>query len=74
MNPSSPHAFDAIVIGSGMGGLTCASLLAQLRGLRVLVLERRAMMGGVGTAAHVLGGAGFFRIMAAAQRRARKRG
>jgi all-trans-retinol 13,14-reductase len=30
-----------------------------------------AMMGGVGTAAHVLGGAGFFRIMAAASRKAK---
>ena len=38
--------YDAIVIGSGMGGLTCASLLAQLRGLRVLVLERHWRLGG----------------------------
>jgi all-trans-retinol 13,14-reductase len=38
--------FDVIVIGSGMGGLTCASLLAQLRGLRVLVLERHYRLGG----------------------------
>ena len=38
--------FDAIVIGSGIGGLTCASLLAQLRGMRVLVLERHWRLGG----------------------------
>ncbi|MEO7367013.1 MAG: NAD(P)/FAD-dependent oxidoreductase [Gemmatimonadaceae bacterium] len=38
--------YDVIVIGSGMGGLTCASLLAQLRGLRVLVLERHWRLGG----------------------------
>ncbi len=38
--------FDVIVIGSGMGGLTCASLLAQLRGMRVLVLERHFRLGG----------------------------
>jgi phytoene dehydrogenase-like protein len=38
--------YDAIVIGSGMGGLTCGSLLAQLRGLRVLVLERHWRLGG----------------------------
>ena len=38
--------YDAIVIGSGIGGLTCASLLAQLRGLRVLVLERHWRLGG----------------------------
>ncbi|MFL5264935.1 MAG: phytoene desaturase family protein [Anaeromyxobacteraceae bacterium] len=38
--------FDAIVIGSGMGGLTAASLLARLRGQRVLVLERHWRLGG----------------------------
>lgn len=38
--------FDAIVIGSGIGGMTAASLLAQLRGMRVLVLERHFALGG----------------------------
>jgi all-trans-retinol 13,14-reductase len=38
--------FDAIVIGSGMGGLTAASLLARHAGQRVLVLERHYMPGG----------------------------
>ena len=38
--------YDAIVIGSGIGGLTCASLLARLRGKRVLVLERHYRLGG----------------------------
>jgi all-trans-retinol 13,14-reductase len=38
--------FDAIVVGSGIGGLTVASLLAQLRGARVLVLERHYRLGG----------------------------
>ena len=38
--------FDAIVIGSGIGGLTTASLLAQLEGKRVLVLERHFQIGG----------------------------
>lgn len=37
--------FDAIVIGSGAGGLTSAALLA-LEGRRVLVLERHAVPGG----------------------------
>jgi phytoene dehydrogenase-like protein len=38
--------FDAIVIGSGIGGLTTASLLAQLEHRRVLLLERHFKLGG----------------------------
>ncbi|MBI1262219.1 MAG: NAD(P)-binding protein [Rhizobiales bacterium] len=38
--------FDQIVIGSGMGGLGAASLLAQ-RGHRVLVLEQNNVIGGL---------------------------
>lgn len=45
MNDSN-SAFDVIVIGSGMGGLTCASLLSQLGRKRVLVLERHFKLGG----------------------------
>jgi phytoene dehydrogenase-like protein len=41
-----PDSFDVIVIGSGVGGLASASLLAQLRGLRVAVLERHFRLGG----------------------------
>ena len=37
--------FDAIVIGSGMGGMTTAALLAKL-GRRVLVLEQHYVPGG----------------------------
>jgi all-trans-retinol 13,14-reductase len=37
---------DVIVIGSGIGGLTLASLLAQLQHKRVLVLERHFQPGG----------------------------
>ena len=48
--PRREHAqnreFDAIVIGSGIGGLTTASLLAQIEGLRVLVLEKHFEIGG----------------------------
>lgn len=40
---SSP---DAIVIGSGIGGLGIASTLAQKRGMRVLLLEASAVPGG----------------------------
>lgn len=32
--------YDAIVIGSGIGGLAAASVLTQRAGKRVLVLER----------------------------------
>jgi phytoene dehydrogenase-like protein len=38
--------YDVIVIGSGMGGLTTASLLAQLKKAKVLVLERHFKAGG----------------------------
>src|SRR5215469_10292870 len=37
---------DAIVIGSGIGGLTFASIMAKLRKWRVLVLERHFKIGG----------------------------
>lgn len=37
--------YDAIVIGGGHNGLTCAAYLGK-RGLRVLVLERRDVLGG----------------------------
>ncbi len=39
-------AFDAIVIGSGMGGLTAAAALAKQWKKRVLVLERHYTAGG----------------------------
>ena len=38
--------YDAIVIGSGIGGLTAASILATLGRKRVLVLERHMVLGG----------------------------
>jgi len=38
--------YDVVVIGSGMGGLTAASLLAQLSRARVLILERHFKRGG----------------------------
>lgn len=39
------ETYDAIVIGAGIGGATCAALLA-LRGLRVLVLDKNSVPGG----------------------------
>ncbi len=38
--------YDCIVIGSGLSGLTVASLLAQLQGKRLLVLEQHFKAGG----------------------------
>ncbi len=39
-------SYDAIVIGSGIGGLTAAALLAKYGGQKVLVLERHYTAGG----------------------------
>jgi all-trans-retinol 13,14-reductase len=41
-----PAGWDAIVIGSGLGGLTCAAMLARQARQRVLVLERHYTAGG----------------------------
>jgi all-trans-retinol 13,14-reductase len=40
------ETWDAIVIGSGIGGLTTAALLARHAGQRILVLERHYTAGG----------------------------
>ena len=45
---NSSEGWDAIVIGSGLGGLTTAAALAN-RGKRILVLERLANFGGAAT-------------------------
>jgi all-trans-retinol 13,14-reductase len=44
-NPNE-YSYDAIVIGSGMGALAFASIMAKLRKWRVLVLERHFKIGG----------------------------
>jgi phytoene dehydrogenase-like protein len=38
-------AYDAVVIGAGIGGLVCANLLAR-DGLKVLLVEQHYMVGG----------------------------
>lgn len=43
---SANQDFDLIVIGSGIGGLTVASLMSQIKHWRVLVLERHFKLGG----------------------------
>src|SRR5437667_5241097 len=40
-----PASYDAIIIGSGVGGLFCGNILAKA-GLKVLLLERHYMLGG----------------------------
>src|SRR5262245_65842734 len=43
---SNPQpAYDAIIIGAGIGGLMCANLLARER-LAVLLIEQHYMVGG----------------------------
>ncbi len=49
---------DAIVIGTGIGGLSVASNLAQKKGLKVLLLEHQAVPGG-STHCHELDGFEF---------------
>lgn len=39
------HRYDAIIIGAGVNGLTCAAYLARA-GIKTLVLERRDTVGG----------------------------
>jgi len=40
-----PSSYDAIIIGSGIGGLFCGNILAKA-GLKVLLIERHYMLGG----------------------------
>ena len=51
MGPNMSKAWDAIVIGAGMGGLTAAAHLVKA-GLRVLVLEKNPHIGGTAYVYH----------------------
>ena len=44
----SNHHWDAIIVGAGLGGLSCAVSLAK-NGLKVLVLEKHTKVGGFAT-------------------------
>jgi len=43
--PKGEKEYDAIIVGSGIGGLSCGALLSE-RGYRVLVLEQHYQAGG----------------------------
>ncbi|MEM4744831.1 MAG: NAD(P)/FAD-dependent oxidoreductase [Ignisphaera sp.] len=45
VRPSREDEYDVIVVGAGVGGLTCGALLAK-KGYRVLVLEQHHQIGG----------------------------
>jgi len=53
--------YDVIVIGAGHNGLTCAGYLIKA-GLRVLVLERRNIVGGGATTEESIPGAPGFKV------------
>jgi phytoene dehydrogenase-like protein len=46
--PGAGRTYDAIVIGGGVNGLTCAAMLGRA-GLRTLLVERRDTLGGCAT-------------------------
>jgi phytoene dehydrogenase-like protein len=51
----SNGTWDAIIVGGGHNGLTCAAYLAKA-GRRVLVLERRHVLGGAAVSEQVFPG------------------
>ena len=55
---SDPDSFDAVVIGAGLGGLSCAAALAR-QGFKPLVLEQHDKPGGYATSFKRPGGFEF---------------
>ena len=49
------NEYDAVIIGSGLGGLSCAAAFAR-QGFKALVLEQHDKPGGYATAFHVVSG------------------
>ena len=45
MNATRRDKYDAIIIGAGMGGLSCGAWLAH-KGMKVLVVEQNIQAGG----------------------------
>ena len=60
--------YDAVVIGAGHNGLTTAGYLAQ-SGLKVIVLERRHVVGGCAVTLKPRFSSGFARLLASASAR-----
>ncbi len=52
---TSPAPYDVVIIGAGHNGLTCATYLGQA-GLKVKVVERRAIVGGAAVTEEFLPG------------------
>jgi phytoene dehydrogenase-like protein len=52
------NRFDAIIVGAGHNGLTCGAYLARA-GLKVVVLERRHVVGGAAVTEEVVPGFKF---------------
>ena len=52
---SASKRYDAIVIGGGINGLTCAAMLAK-GGIRTLLIEQRAELGGCAAAGEITAG------------------
>jgi all-trans-retinol 13,14-reductase len=48
-SPQDPDRFDAVIVGSGLGGLSCAAAFAR-KGYRPLVVEQHDKPGGYATA------------------------
>ncbi|HDJ66955.1 MAG TPA: FAD-binding protein, partial [Nitrososphaeria archaeon] len=43
--PKAEDEYDVIIVGSGIGGLTCGALLSK-RGYKILILEQQYLVGG----------------------------
>ena len=55
---ADPDSFDAVIVGSGLGGLSCAAAFAR-QGFKPLVLEQHVKAGGYATAFSRPGGFNF---------------